>query len=109
MERRMLQDRGWRVRHSLSVSSTPWDYQHYIQNSLGEFSCVKPSCIGGLNLIPPYDRFGLKRLAIGPNTDLHRSYHDLPGGPLNIFEACFPQQLLRKLVSETRMAKAAPT
>src|SRR4029450_12408287 len=37
--------RGWRVRESRSVSSTPWDYQHYIQGSLGEFSCVKPSCV----------------------------------------------------------------
>lgn len=44
-ERVVLQSKGWRVRHSLEVSSTPWDYQHYIQNSRGEFSCVKPSCI----------------------------------------------------------------
>jgi hypothetical protein len=41
----MLEERGWRVRDSTSVSSTPWDYQHYIQGSLGEFSCVKPSCV----------------------------------------------------------------
>ena len=41
----MLLDLGWRVRHSLEVSSTPWDYQRYIQDSRGEFSCVKPSCI----------------------------------------------------------------
>jgi hypothetical protein len=40
-----LQKRGWRVRHSYDVSSTPWEYQDYIQYSLGEFSCVKPSCI----------------------------------------------------------------
>jgi hypothetical protein len=44
-ERSMLEERGWRVRDSMSVSSTPWDYQHYIQSSLGEFSCVKPSCV----------------------------------------------------------------
>ncbi|MBW4594226.1 MAG: hypothetical protein KME46_15225 [Brasilonema angustatum HA4187-MV1] len=44
-ERTMLRERGWRVRHSLEVSSTPQDYQRYIQNSRGEFSCVKPSCI----------------------------------------------------------------
>jgi hypothetical protein len=44
-ERAMLEERGWRVRESRSVSSTPWDYQHYIQGSLGEFSCVKPSCV----------------------------------------------------------------
>ena len=41
----MLQDRGWRVRDSYSVASTPWEYQEYIQGSLGEFSCVKPSCV----------------------------------------------------------------
>ena len=40
-----LQKRGWRIRHSHDVSSTPWEYQNYIQSSLGEFSCVKPSCI----------------------------------------------------------------
>jgi hypothetical protein len=44
-ERAMLEDRGWVVRDSSSVSSTPWDYQSYIQSSLGEFSCVKPSCV----------------------------------------------------------------
>jgi hypothetical protein len=44
-EREMLQNQGWRVRHAWEVTSTPWDYQHYIQNSRGEFSCVKPSCI----------------------------------------------------------------
>jgi hypothetical protein len=41
----MLEERGWRVRDSRSVTSTPWDYQKYIQGSLGEFSCVKPSCV----------------------------------------------------------------
>ncbi len=40
-----MQKRGWRVRHSYDVASTPWEYQRYIQDSLGEFSCVKPSCI----------------------------------------------------------------
>jgi hypothetical protein len=44
-ERSMLEERGWRVRDSVSVSSIPWEYQHYIQSSLGEFSCVKPSCV----------------------------------------------------------------
>ena len=33
------------MRHSYDVASTPWEYQRYIQDSLGEFSCVKPSCI----------------------------------------------------------------
>ncbi len=44
-ERAELQKRGWRVRHSYDVAPTPWEYQRYIQDSLGEFSCVKPSCI----------------------------------------------------------------
>src|SRR5262245_4459036 len=44
-DRRMLEDRGWRVRHAYSVSSTPGDYQRYIQEARGEFSCVKPSCV----------------------------------------------------------------
>jgi hypothetical protein len=44
-ERAELEERGWRVRHSYDVASTPWDYQHYVQESSGEFSCVKPSCV----------------------------------------------------------------
>ena len=37
--------RGWRIRDSVEVTSTPWDYRAYIQGSRGEFSCVKPSCV----------------------------------------------------------------
>jgi hypothetical protein len=44
-ERRMLEKHGWHVRKSTDVSSSPRDYQDYIGNSRGEFSCVKPSCI----------------------------------------------------------------
>jgi hypothetical protein len=44
-ERAALQNRGWRVRDSHVVAAAPWDYQHYIQESRGEFSCVKPGCI----------------------------------------------------------------
>jgi hypothetical protein len=44
-DRRLLQGRGWRVRHSHEVTATPWDYQRYIQNSRGEWSCAKPSCV----------------------------------------------------------------
>ena len=43
-ERRMLGERGWRVRDAHAVVSTPRDYQRYIQQSRGEFSCAKPSC-----------------------------------------------------------------
>jgi hypothetical protein len=41
----MLEDRGWRVVDSHGVVATPWDYQHYIQDSFGEFSCAKPACL----------------------------------------------------------------
>jgi hypothetical protein len=44
-ERTALEARGWRVRESVEVAATPWDYQGYIQASRGEFSCVKPSCV----------------------------------------------------------------
>jgi hypothetical protein len=44
-DRLELERRGWRVRHSFSVASTPWDYRSYIQSSAGEFSCAKPSCV----------------------------------------------------------------
>lgn len=41
----LLRDKGWRVQEASDVSSTLSDYQRYIQNSRGEFSCVKPSCV----------------------------------------------------------------
>jgi len=41
----MLEDRGWRVVDSHGVAATPWDYQHYIQDSFAEFSCAKPACL----------------------------------------------------------------
>jgi hypothetical protein len=44
-ERVELEERGWRVRHSYEVTSTPWGYQRFVQGSRGEFSCVKPSCV----------------------------------------------------------------
>jgi hypothetical protein len=44
-ERRTLEGRGWRVRHSFAVAYNPWDYQKYVQDSRGEFSCAKPSYV----------------------------------------------------------------
>jgi hypothetical protein len=44
-ERQLLERHGWRIRHSLEVSSTPEMYRSYIQRSRGELSCVKPSYI----------------------------------------------------------------
>lgn len=40
---RLLKASGWRVRDAHTVAATPWDYQHYVQDSLGEFSCAKPA------------------------------------------------------------------
>jgi hypothetical protein len=44
-ERRALEKRGWRIRLSREVASTPESYQAYIQQSRGEFACAKPSYI----------------------------------------------------------------
>jgi hypothetical protein len=44
-ERRLLEQQGWKIRHAEDVSSTPEQYQAYIQQSRGEFSCAKPSCM----------------------------------------------------------------
>jgi hypothetical protein len=44
-ERQELRRLGWRVRDTVTVASTPWGYQQYIQRSRGEFSCAKPSCL----------------------------------------------------------------
>jgi hypothetical protein len=44
-EREALTARGWRLREAHTVAATPWDYQRYIQDSKGEFSCAKPSCV----------------------------------------------------------------
>jgi hypothetical protein len=44
-DRDLLREHGWRVRDAWTVAGTPWDYQKYVQQSLGEFSWVKPSCV----------------------------------------------------------------
>ena len=44
-ERRELEKRGWRIRPSREVASTPEAYQSYVQQSRGEFSCAKRSCM----------------------------------------------------------------
>jgi hypothetical protein len=48
-ERPLLARHGWRVRRSDEVSCTPERYQAYIQQSRGEFSCAKPSCMAFRN------------------------------------------------------------
>jgi hypothetical protein len=44
-ERKWMESLGWKIRLSTEVSRTPEAYQSYIQDSRGEFSVVKPSCI----------------------------------------------------------------
>jgi hypothetical protein len=44
-DRRFLEQRGWKIRDSWEVTSTPKQYRTYIQRSRGEFSCAKPSCM----------------------------------------------------------------
>jgi hypothetical protein len=44
-ERRELEKRGWRIRLSTEVARTPEAYQTYVQQSRGEFSCAKRSCV----------------------------------------------------------------
>jgi hypothetical protein len=44
-DRQLLLEHGWRLRHSYAVTSTPAEYQRYIQGSRGEFSCAKPSYV----------------------------------------------------------------
>ncbi len=44
-DRRTMERHGWRLRHSLEVSTTPEMYRSYIQRSRGEISCVKPSYV----------------------------------------------------------------
>lgn len=46
---RLLQSKGWRIRHAFDVAGTPEDYQRYIQQSRGEFSCAKTSCMAFQN------------------------------------------------------------
>lgn len=45
IDRSILEDHGWRVIHSMRAAGTPQRYQQYIQQSRGEFSCAKPSCM----------------------------------------------------------------
>ena len=45
IEKLRLEKFGWQVKDSHLVTSSPDDYRSYIQQSSGEFTCVKPSCI----------------------------------------------------------------
>jgi hypothetical protein len=45
VQRQILLEHGWQLRHSYEVAASPSAYRSYIQQSRGEFSCVKPSCL----------------------------------------------------------------
>ncbi|HYL26438.1 MAG TPA: hypothetical protein VEW74_01320, partial [Candidatus Nitrosotalea sp.] len=44
-DREELIRKGWRVRHSHEAAGSPREYQRYIRQSRGEFSCAKWSCM----------------------------------------------------------------
>jgi hypothetical protein len=44
-DRQVLESCGWRIRQATTVAGSPEQYQSYIQQSRGEYSCVKPSCL----------------------------------------------------------------
>lgn len=44
-DRAYLEDHGWRVRDSREVAGSPEAYRAYVQQSRGEFSCAKRSCM----------------------------------------------------------------
>jgi hypothetical protein len=44
-DRRMLEQRGWRVRRSEAVAGSPESYRAYLQRSRGEFGWAKASCM----------------------------------------------------------------
>src|SRR5437667_11968456 len=48
-DRAHLESHGWRVRDSRDVAGSPEAYRAYVQQSRGEFSCAKPSCMEFLN------------------------------------------------------------
>jgi hypothetical protein len=45
VDRAIMQAQGWKIRLASDVASRPDDYRSYVQNSRGEFSCAKPSCM----------------------------------------------------------------
>jgi hypothetical protein len=46
---RLLLEQGWGVRDAREVSGSPEDFRAYVQQSRGEFSCAKPSCMAFQN------------------------------------------------------------
>jgi len=45
----LLRSRGWKVRDARDVTGSPEDFRAYVQQSRGEWSCAKPSCMAFQN------------------------------------------------------------
>ena len=45
--RQRMRAAGWHLRNPLDVTRDPWQYQYYIQQSLGEFSVAKQGYVAG--------------------------------------------------------------
>lgn len=45
IDRAILEANRWKVRLAPEVAASPFQYRRYIQDSRGEFSCAKPSCM----------------------------------------------------------------
>jgi len=45
----LLRHAGWSVRDAREVAGSPEDFRAYVQQSRGEFSCAKPSCMAFQN------------------------------------------------------------
>jgi len=43
--RARMEPLGWKIREAWEVTATPDRYRAYVQQSRGEFSCAKPSCV----------------------------------------------------------------
>jgi hypothetical protein len=44
-DRHLLEKSGWSVQDAFEVAGTPRGYRAYLEQSRGEFSCAKPSCM----------------------------------------------------------------
>jgi len=44
-DRSILESYGWRIKLASEVAGSPESYRSYVQQSRGEFSCAKPSCM----------------------------------------------------------------
>jgi hypothetical protein len=84
-ERQLMQDHGWHIRNSGEVAGTPERYRSCIQQSRGEFSCAKPSCmkwqnawISNRTLLSSRERKTRCRATYGPERRLAKRARRVP-------------------------------